>query len=86
MNGKRAKAIRKHVRVMGFVKADFPVHHVMFNALTQKYYLSPEGSRVVTARYPDRSFQRAYKVAKQALASVRIPVINRKTLTWGAAR
>lgn len=77
MNQKKAKAIRRYVRSIGVVLAELPrkrsdaIGHT--NPVT--------GQRVVydlplTARYPATSFQAAYTVAKRALRTVGVGIIN----------
>lgn len=77
MNEKKAKAIRRYVRSTGLTNADFPLHHYNGNKkMVAANDLTSILGGIITARYKDRSFQRAYSLAKRHLRSVRVAVIN----------
>ena len=64
MNQKKAKLIRRMVRASGAVMAEFPKHHVNMRGhrINSSESLFPV---VVTAKYPDGSFQRKLREMKR---------------------
>lgn len=77
MNQKKAKAIRRYVRSLGLTKAELNRPRSGVTGYTDpvtrqevRYDLP------LTARYPDKSFQHAYRMAKRLLAGIRTAVIN----------
>ena len=64
MRGKRAKALRKLVRSVGYEKAEIKnqtcIHKDKKTETVNKF--------PITFRYPDDSFQRAYKYMKRRAA------------------
>lgn len=83
MNQKKSKAIRRLVRSMGKVNAELPLH--IFNPSTHKLVkqksLTSIWGFVVTAKYPENSFQAVHKAAKRMLGRVGLDVIRVQTAT-----
>ena len=70
MNQKKSKLIRRMVRSLGHVKADFPLHHYdMKGRLVSPGKFSALFGGVLTARYPDQSFQRKLRELKRAVST-----------------
>lgn len=78
MNAKKAKAIRRYVRSLGHVKAQFPLHHInlMGNKLVPHDHHTAGFGGIAIAKYPATSFQHIYRLAKRTARVVPIAVLN----------
>ena len=77
MNAKKAKAIRRYIRSTGATLAELP--RPRSDVTSHTYQITRQEFRYdlpLTARYPEKSFQRVYSLAKRHLRSVRTAIIN----------